>query len=74
MISSTTNSPGRRLAAQGPADHFPALTWLSLVELLASRRTPLRSEMFTEELFFGIYGILLSSGAAGRDGRSLLGA
>jgi hypothetical protein len=37
MIVSKTNGPGRRLAAQGPADHFPALTWLSLVGLLASR-------------------------------------
>ena len=30
-----------RLADQGPADHFPALAWLSLAGVLASR-APLR--------------------------------
>ena len=64
----------RHRVVTGPTEIIPALTRLSLVGLLLSRRASLRGEMFAKELFFGIYGILIATRTAGCDGRPLLGA
>jgi hypothetical protein len=48
-MAQNENGPGRD-ATEGLADHFPALVWLSLAKVLASR-APLR---FTRQTYFNI--------------------
>jgi hypothetical protein len=66
----------KKVAARQVFLHTPhtGLLGRSALGVLLSRRTPLRGEMFTKELALGIYGILMATRTAGRDGRSLLGA
>jgi len=49
-VAQNENGPGR-CAAEGLADHFPALAWLSLARVLASR-APLR---FTRQFHFNTH-------------------
>jgi hypothetical protein len=49
-VAQNENGPGRD-ATEGLADHFPALVWLSLTRVLASR-APLR---FTRQTHFNIH-------------------